>query len=150
MTLSLSLSLSLYIYINVCNKSHYSHNKILFFYLLLLVHTYGYTSFNLSLPSLPLYLPHYSLFYHYTSFILFSFLYVNYSSYHFILYKFDIISSIQYIFFPHKKLWVLSLSLSLSLSVSFSLSLGEFLFFLITLIKRLWWAFCVVGLWSLL
>ena len=42
--------------------------------LILFVHTYGYTSSNFSLPSLPLYLPHYSLPHHYTSFIIFSFL----------------------------------------------------------------------------
>ena len=68
---------------------------------------------------------HYFLFYCYTSFIIFSFLYFDSSSSHFILYKFDMISSIQFMFFPtkKKKMWVLFLSLS------------GFLFFLITLIK---------------
>ena len=42
--------------------------------LILFVHTYGYTSSNFFLPSLPLYLPHYSLPHRYTSFIIFSFL----------------------------------------------------------------------------
>ena len=37
---------------------------------ILFVHIYGYTSSNLSFPSLPLYLPHYSLLHHNTSFIL--------------------------------------------------------------------------------
>ena len=61
-------------------------------------------------------------------FIIFSFLYFDSFSFHFILYKFDIISLIQSIFcFPHKN-YEYSLSLSL-------LSFGGFLFFLITLIK---------------
>ena len=41
---------------------------------ILFVHTYGYSFSNLFLPSLPLYLPHYSLFHRYTSFVIFSFL----------------------------------------------------------------------------
>ena len=41
---------------------------------ILFVYIYGYTSSNLSLPSLLLYLPHYSLLHHYNSFILFPFL----------------------------------------------------------------------------
>ena len=69
---------------------------------------------------------HYSLLYCHTSFIIFSFLYFDYSSLHFILYKFDIISSIQSIFSPQITISTLSLSLSLS-CVSF--------FFLIILIK---------------
>ena len=41
---------------------------------ILFVHIYGYTSSNLFLPSLSLYLPHYSLLHRYNSFILFPFL----------------------------------------------------------------------------
>ena len=52
--------------------------------------------------------PYYSLLYHYS--IIFSFLYFDSSSPYFILYKFDITSHIQSIFFQQKKLWVLSLS----------------------------------------
>ena len=70
--------------------------------------------------------PHYFMLYHYTSFILLSFLYLYSSSPYFILFKFNIISPIQSIFFPHKNVSTLSLSL---------LSFGGFLFFLITLIK---------------
>ena len=68
---------------------------------------------------------HYSLLYCHTSFIIFSILYSDYSSPHFILYKFDIISFIQSIFSPQK---------NCKYSLSFSLSCG-FLFFLIILIK---------------
>ena len=46
---------------------------------------------------------YYYLLYHYTSFIIFSVLYFDFSSLHLILYKFDIISPIQFIFFSHKK-----------------------------------------------
>ena len=63
---------------------------------------------------------YYSLLYHYTSSFIFSFLYFDNSSPHFILFKFDIISFIQSIFFPHKNCeYSLSLSLSLSLLVNF-------------------------------
>ena len=44
-------------------------NQNLFFSLL--VHTYGYTSSNLSLPSLLFYFPHYPLIHRYISFIIF-------------------------------------------------------------------------------
>ena len=57
--------------------------------------------------------PHYSQLFRYTSFIIFSFLYFDSSSPYFILYKFDIISSIQSVFFPKKIVSTLSLSLSL-------------------------------------
>ena len=73
---------------------------------------------------------HYSLLYCHTSFIIFSFLYFDYSSLHFILYKFDIISSIQSIFSPQ----ITTSTLSLSLFLSLPLSCGSF-FFLIILIK---------------
>ena len=63
-------------------------NKPLFF---LLVHIYSYTFFNFFTFPLPLLSPNYSQFYNYTSFILFSFLYFDYSSPLFILYKFHII-----------------------------------------------------------
>ena len=46
-------------------------NKNLFFSLL--IHTYNYIFSNISLPSLPLYLLHYSLLHRYTFFIIFSF-----------------------------------------------------------------------------
>ena len=68
---------------------------------------------------------HYSLLYCHTSFIIFSVLYFESSSPHFMLYKFDIISSIQSIFSPQK---------NCKYSLSLSLSCG-FLFFLIILIK---------------
>ena len=67
----------------VCNKFYYSinftsstyfechKNKNLFFSLL--IHTYNYIFSNISLPSLPLYLLHYSLLHRYTFFIIFSF-----------------------------------------------------------------------------
>ena len=84
--------------------------------------TYWYTSSNLSLSFLPLYLPHY-----FTVILPSSFLYFDSFSTYFILYKFDIIFPFNPYFF-HTKLWVLSFSVSL-------LSFGEFLFFLITLIK---------------
>ena len=96
--------------------------KNLFF--CLLVHIYYYTSFNLYPPSylfvspllsiLYLCLPT-SVTYCYTFFIIFSFLYFDYSSSYYILYKFNIISPIQFIFSPQKILSSLSLSLSLSL-----------------------------------
>ena len=93
---------------------------------ILFVHTYDYTSSNLSLPSLPLPLP-------LPSTSLLNFLYPFLFSitwlffFPFYLCKFDIISSIQSIFFLHKNC---EYSLSLSL-----LSFSEFLFFFITLIK---------------
>ena len=56
--------------------------------------------FLLHFPSLFTFLsPHYSLLYRYTSFILLFFLYFDSSYFYFILYKFDIISLIQFIFF---------------------------------------------------
>ena len=70
--------------------------------------------------------PLYSLLYYYTSFIIFSFFYFDSSSLHSILYKFNIIYSIQSIFSPQKTVSTLSLSLSLSCG---------FFFFLIILIK---------------
>ena len=54
--------------------------------------------------------PYYSLLYHYTSFIISSFLYFDFFSLHLILYKFEIISPIQFIFFSHKNVSSLSLS----------------------------------------
>ena len=72
---------------------------------------------------------HYFLFYCYTSFIIFSFLYFDSSSSHFILYKFDMISPIQFMFFPTKK------KKNCEYYFSLSISLFGFLFFLITLIK---------------
>ena len=68
---------------------------------------------------------HYFLLYRYTSFIFSYILYFDFSSIHFILYKFDIISHLIHIFSTNK-LWVLSLSL---------FSFGGFSLFLITLIK---------------
>ena len=56
--------------------------------------------------------PHYSLLYCHTSFIIFSFFYFDSSSLHSILYKFNIIYSIQSIFSPQKTVSTLSLSLS--------------------------------------
>ena len=85
----------------------------------LLVYTYYYTfpnlstSSNLSPPFLPLHLP---TTLHFTVTLHFFFLYFDSSSSHFILYKFDMISPIQFMYFLTKKkikLWVLSLSLSL-------------------------------------
>ena len=57
---------------------------------------------------------HYSLLCCYTFFIILSFLYFDTSSLHFILYKFDIIFPIQFIFFLHK-----NCEYSLSLSTFF-------------------------------
>ena len=54
--------------------------------------------------------PYYSLLYHYNSFIISSFLYFDFFSLHLILYKFEIISPIQFIFFSHKNVSSLSLS----------------------------------------
>ena len=90
----------------------------------LLVHSCCYTSSTFLLPlclSLLSILP--------LHFIIFSFLYFDSSSPHFILYKFDIISLIQSI---HK-----NCEYSLSL-----LSFGGFLFFHITLIKVEVFSFC--------
>ena len=87
----------------------------------LLVHICCYTSSNLLPPSLPL-SPHYSLLYRYFS--IFSFLYFDSFSPYFILYKFDITSYIQSIFFQQK-----------NYEYTLSLSLYGFLFFLITLIN---------------
>ena len=58
---------------------HFLHDFHFFYNLTLLppilfVHIYGYTPSNHSLPSLPLYLPHYSLLQRYNSFIIFPFL----------------------------------------------------------------------------
>ena len=115
-------------------KKKIKKKKNLFF--CLLVHIYYYTSFNLYPPSylfvspllsiLYLCLPT-SVTYCYTFFIIFSFLYFDYSSSYYILYKFNIISPIQFIFSPQKILSSLSLSLSLSFLVDF--------FFLIILFK---------------
>ena len=76
----------------------------------LLVHIYCYIFSNISPPFLPIYFP---TTFNFTvtlpsSFCLFYILTLLLP--HFILYKFDIISSIQSIFFP-KKLWVVSVSL---------------------------------------
>ena len=70
----------------------------------LLVHTYYYNLHFFQLfPSLFASLsPHYSLLYRNTSLVIFSYLYFDFSSLHFILYKFDIVSPIQSIIFPHK------------------------------------------------
>ena len=115
--------------VNVCNKFCYSiivpyHPPILNIFFLFLNFTSPYylknktkakTFLLLVCPQLLLHFfhvflshfaslsPYYSLLYHYTSFIIFSFLYFDFSSLHLILYKFDIISPIQFIFFSHKK-----------------------------------------------
>ena len=96
-------------------------NKKLFFSLL--VYIYYYTSSNNSPSFLPLYLSIILYFAITLPLSFFSFLYFDYYSPHFILYKFDIISLIQCIFFPQKFLNTLFLSL------------GGFLFFLIIPIK---------------
>ena len=69
--------------------------------------TYWYTSSNLSLSFLPLYLPHY-----FTVILLSSFLYFDSSSTYFILYKFDIIFPFNPYFFSYKTVSILSLCLS--------------------------------------
>ena len=66
----------------------------------------------------------FSLLYRYISFIISSLFYFDFSSPHLILYKFDIISPIQFIFFSHTKN-VSTLSLSLWIFVlSYSSNLG--------------------------
>ena len=64
----------------------------------------------------------YFMLYHSSSFILLSFLYFDSFSPYFILFKFDIISPIQSVFFPHGNVSTLFLSLS-SLLVDFYSSL---------------------------
>ena len=79
--------------------------------------------------------PHYSILLYYTSLIILSFLYFDSSSFHFILYKFDIISTIQSIFFWHKTVSSLSLYLLYFVVFLFIFITFFFWFFLITLIK---------------
>ena len=75
--------------------------------------------------------PHYSLLYCHTSFIIFSFFYFDSSTLHSILYKFNIIYSIQSIFSPQKTVSTLSLSLPLLwiFFLSYNFDYGWWFFF---------------------
>ena len=136
------------IFIYICNKCCYliiePHHLLIFYLffslfklffsilskkknLLLSISSHMLLHFLQHFPSFFAYLsPHYSLLYHYTSFIIFSFLYFGFLLS--ILFCINLISFLLFnLFFSHTKtMSTLSLSLSLSLSV---------LFFFITLIK---------------